>query len=194
MANTLLIQSQTFNLPVENVDTDQIYPARYLTTTTQTGLGQYCFRDWRTNKESSFYHLFQNHDSGRQRVLVSGANFGCGSSREHAAWSLLDAGFQAVISSSFGDIFHSNAQKNGLVLVEVNDSTLEFLMEHDGVSLSIDISTATAEIEGLGSISFPMDEFAAYCLLNGIDSLDYLLGKLEEITGFEQEHMASPSS
>jgi 3-isopropylmalate/(R)-2-methylmalate dehydratase small subunit len=193
MANTHLIESRTFNLPAENVDTDQIYPARFLTTTERTGLGQYCFHDWRNNQESSFYHLFQNHDPAQQRVLVSGVNFGCGSSREHAAWSLLDAGFQVVISSRFGDIFHSNALKNGLVLVEVDDSTLEFLMKHGGHSLSIDISTATAEIEGLGSISFPMDEFAAYCLLNGIDSLDYLLGKLEEITEFEQEHLASPS-
>ncbi len=185
MNNIGLIKSRTFNLPVENVDTDQIYPARFLTTTDRKGLGRYCFHDWRNEQESGFYEYFQDYDAEQQQVLVSGINFGCGSSREHAAWSLLDMGFRAIISTRFGDIFHSNALKNGLVLVQVDEPVLRFLMEHNQYPVSIDISTASIEIPELGSIGFPLDKFSAHCLLNGIDSLDYLLTKMDEIKKFE---------
>ncbi len=186
MDNIRLIRSKTFNLPVENVDTDQIFPGRFLTTSQRQGLGKYCFYDWRNDPQNSFYQSFQEHDPEAQAVLVSGLNFGCGSSREHAAWSLLGAGFRAVISTRFGDIFHSNALKNGLVLVQVSEPTLEFLMQNHRHQVNIDISTAQIEISGLGSYEFPLDEFSQYCLLNGIDSMDYLLGKADQVRDFEQ--------
>jgi len=186
MSNIRIIQSQTFNLPVENVDTDQIYPGRFLTTTQRQGLGRYCFHDWRNKPESGFYEKFQDYDPEQQHILVSGINFGCGSSREHAAWSLLDMGFRAIISTRFGDIFHSNALKNGLVLVQVDETSLEFLMQHNRHPVSIDISKASIDIPELGSMNFPLDEFSAYCMLNGIDSLDYLLAKMDQINIFEK--------
>ena len=190
MDDKRIIQSLTFVLPAENVDTDQIYPARFLTTTDREGLGEHCFRDWRKNPESRYFEYFQEFDPNQQQVLVSGRNFGCGSSREHAAWALLDAGFRAVISTSFGDIFHNNALNNGLLLVQVDQATLDFLMQHDRHAIQINIASAALEIDGRETVSFPLDEFAAYCLLHGIDGLDFLLGLTDQITQFE-DHGAS---
>lgn len=177
--------SLTFNLPLENVDTDQIYPARYLTTTDRHGLGQYCFRDWRDNPASEQFRLFENLDTASQQILVAGDNFGCGSSREQAAWSLLDAGFKAVISTRFGDIFHTNAMNNGLLIIVVQPETLDFLHQRDRHNLHVDIRSQFIEIPGLGRIEFPLDQFMAYCLINGLTSLEYLLKHGDEIAAFE---------
>lgn len=181
-----IIRSHSLNLPAENVDTDQIYPARFLTTTQSKDLGQYCFLDWRTSPDSQFYEYFRNYSPDEQQILVSGINFGCGSSREHAVWSLLDMGIRAVISSRFGDIFQSNALKNGLVLIQVKPSVLAFLLQNDKHQVSIDIKAATLEITEYGIVKFELEPFSAYCLLNGIDSLDHLLAQMGAITGFEQ--------
>ena len=183
-----VIRSHTLNLPAENVDTDQIYPSRFLTTTQREDLGHYCFLDWRTSPDSQFYEYFQNYCPEQQQILVSGINFGCGSSREHAVWSLLGMGIRAVISSRFGDIFESNAIKNGLVLVQVKPEALAFLLQRNNHPVSIDIKTATVQIKDYGTVKFELDAFSAYCLLNGIDSLDYLLAQMAAITGFEQPH------
>lgn len=187
MDEVRLIRSRTFNLPAENIDTDQIYPARYLTTTSQQGLGEYCFYDWRHNEGSRFFSYFRTFNPGQQQVLVAGNNFGCGSSREHAAWSLLDMGFKAVISTRFGDIFHSNALKNGLLLVEVDAPTLEWLMAHPGHEVSIDVESTRLEIPGFGTFDFPLDAFSAHCLTRGMDSLDFLLEQAERINEFERK-------
>lgn len=188
MDEVRLIHSKTFNLPAENIDTDQIYPARYLTTTSQQGLGEYCFHDWRHNEESRFFPYFSTFDPDQQHILVAGSNFGCGSSREHAAWSLLDMGFKAAISTRFGDIFHSNALKNGLLLVEVDAPTLDWLMAHPGHEIQIDVENTRLEIPGLGAFDFPLDAFFSHCLTQGIDSLDFLLEQTEQIEEFERKH------
>ncbi len=177
--------SQTFNLAVDNIDTDQIYPARFLTTTKREGLGQYCFRDWRENPASNQFQSFKNMDCCRQKILVTGDNFGCGSSREHAVWSLLDAGFKAVISTRFGDIFYTNALNNGLLLIMVDPETLAFLLQQDKQSLNIDIKSRQIEIPGHGRREFPLDRFTSYCLINDINPLDYLLQHRDEIEVYE---------
>lgn len=185
------IKSLTFNLPLNNIDTDQIYPARYLTTTTREGLGRYCFRDWRENPASEQFRLFEKLDCQRQKILVAGDNFGCGSSREHAAWSLLDYGFRAVISTRFGDIFYTNALNNGLLLVTVDKETLAFLLQHDQQALQIDIKARQIDIPGLGCRKFPLDQFTLFCLLNGMSSLDYLLKHRDAIDAFEARRLGS---
>ena len=179
------MQSQTFVLPVANIDTDQIYPARYLTTTEQAGLGQYCFLDWREQEDSRFYDAFQAFDPERQRILVAGENFGCGSSREHAVWSLMDLGFEAVISTRFGDIFQANALKNGLLPVTLEERDVRFLMARPRCLVRIDLQRAVVSVEGLGERSFPLDRFAALCLIEGIDPLEFLLRHENAINRFE---------
>lgn len=177
--------SLTFNLPLANIDTDQIYPARYLTTTNRDGLGRYCFLDWRENPKSDQFRLFKHLDTARQQVLVAGDNFGCGSSREHAAWSLLDAGFRAVISTRFGDIFYSNALNNGLLLITVEEDAHDFLLKHNQHKLHVDLQSCELDIPGFGRRRFPLDQFASFCLMNGKTSLDYLLDHRDEIIAYE---------
>jgi 3-isopropylmalate/(R)-2-methylmalate dehydratase small subunit len=180
-----VIRSRTFNLPYDNVDTDQIYPARYLTVTSREGLGEYGFHDWRHNPESEKYPLFEAWEPERQRILVAGANFGCGSSREHAPWALLDMGFAAVIGTDFGDIFYSNSLKNGLLLCRVDADTVAWLLDHDATEVEINIAAKVLRIPGRGETPFPLDAFTAYCLARGIDAMDYLVGMRGRITAFE---------
>lgn len=184
-----VLESETFNLPVDNIDTDQIIPAQFLTTTERQGLGRFCFYGWRFDENGNERpgHPFSSFDAERQQVLVAGRNFGCGSSREHAPWALLDFGFKAVISSQFADIFHSNSLKNGLLPVMVEDEAADFLLAHPGHPVRIDIGNNTLTIEGLGKYRFPLDPFSAYCLTRGIDQLDFLLQNEAEISRFEQE-------
>ena len=186
MPEPVLITSRTFNLPFDNVDTDQIYPGRYLTTTQRKGLGDLCFFDWRNDPASGKTELFRHFDPQAQSILVSGDNFGCGSSREHAAWALLDMGIQVVISSKFPDIFKSNAEKNGLLLVAVKSAVLDFLHCHDRHFVTINVTDRSLDVPGLGTVHFPLDEFTAYCLLNGIDALGYLLEREASIAKFEK--------
>ncbi len=185
-----VFESRTFNLPVDNIDTDQIIPAQFLTTTTREGLGQYCFYGWRFNEDGSAKASspLRRHDAATQQVLVTGSNFGCGSSREHAPWALLDFGFRAVISSRFADIFRSNALKNGLLPITLDDSVVQYLLSRPDQAVRIDIAGHKLTIEGYGEFDFPLDPFSAYCLTRGIDPLDFILQNEDAIATYEQQH------
>jgi 3-isopropylmalate/(R)-2-methylmalate dehydratase small subunit len=184
-----IIESRTFNLAFDNIDTDQIIPAQFLTTTEREGLGQFCFYHWRFDGagQAKADNPLAAHDAGRQQVLVSGTNFGCGSSREHAPWALLDLGFRAVISTRFADIFRNNSLKNGLLLVTVEQPVIDFLFAHPDHPVRIDILASRLEIGGLGNIDFPLDPFAAHCLAQGIDQLDFILQHESDIARYEQQ-------
>jgi 3-isopropylmalate/(R)-2-methylmalate dehydratase small subunit len=188
--NPTAIESRTFNLPVDNIDTDQIIPARFLTTTERAGLGQACFFAWRFNEDGSEKpgNPLREHRVAGQAVLVTGENFGCGSSREHAPWALLDYGFRAVISSRFADIFRNNALKNGLLPVQVELEVAEFLLQRPDRAVRIDIGARTLSIDGYGDVGFPLDPFSAYCLTRGIDPLDFILQGAADIDRYEQQH------
>jgi 3-isopropylmalate/(R)-2-methylmalate dehydratase small subunit len=184
------ISSRTAVLPYTNIDTDQIIPARFLRTTTREGLGKQLFADWRYNADGTpkpDFPLNQPAAAGCQ-VLVGGRNFGCGSSREHAPWALLDFGFRAVISTEIADIFSNNALKNGLLPVVVDEATLGWLLAHPGAAVEIDLERNELKLpEGI-SIKFPLEGFSRYCLLNGIDELGYLLSRADLISAYEQQH------
>lgn len=186
MSASVIIKGRTFRIPADNIDTDQIYPARYLTTTVSSGLGEFCFRDWRDNPASPYHGLFASFDAGRHTVLVAGGNFGGGSSREHAVWALMDMGFRAVISTRFGDIFRNNALKNGLVPVQVEPELADFLLCGTEQVVTIDLSSSTITVPGFGSRAFDIDRFAAQCIIRGMDSLDFLLSQEERISEFEK--------
>ncbi len=181
------IRSRTVVIPAENVDTDQIIPARFLTTTSREGLGAHAFADWRfdeAGRPRADCVLNEPLTEGCE-VLVAGRNFGCGSSREHAPWALLDYGFRAVVSSEIADIFRSNALKNGLVPVQVDDESHAWLMAHPGADVTIDIVTGYIEFGDDVRASFPLDRFARHCLLNGVDSLGFLLDQQDAIRRYE---------
>ena len=186
MPETALRTGHSFNLPFDNVDTDQIYPGRYLTTVKSQGLGQLCFYDWRNDPTAGKAQLFTDFDPQRQSILVAGDNFGCGSSREHAIWALLGMGIKAVISSKFADILRRNAENNGLLLITVDPEVLAWLHKHDDHPITIDLVSKVLNIRGLGTISFPIDEFTVYCVLHSIDALDYLLQQQSSIGTFEK--------
>jgi 3-isopropylmalate/(R)-2-methylmalate dehydratase small subunit len=181
------VRSQTVVLPFTNVDTDQIIPARFLTTTTKEGLGRQLFSDWRYRADGTPIPDFvlNRPEALGCEVLVAGRNFGCGSSREHAPWALLDYGIRAVISTEIADIFRGNALKNGLLPVTVDEPTAAWLLEHPGASVTIDLETARLTLPTGVSIEFPIEAFARHCLLHGIDELGYLRGKLPEIERYE---------
>jgi len=183
------IRSKTVVLPNDDIDTDQIIPARFLTTTTKEGLGKNLFHDWRYGKdgrEQAEFALNRPENRGAA-VLVAGNNFGCGSSREHAPWALLDFGIRAVVSTEIADIFRSNSLKNGLVPVVVDAPSHQWLLDNPGAPVFIDLQTATLEMNGR-SVSFPIDRFSRYCLMNGIDQLGFLLEREAAIGRFEQAH------
>lgn len=180
------IVSTTVVLPQADIDTDQIIPARFLTTTTREGLGQHAFADWRYAADGTERPDCVLNDPavhGRE-VLVAGHNFGCGSSREHAPWALLDFGFRAVISSAIADIFRANSLKNGLVPVIVDADTHRWLLEHPGCDIEVDVEATQVRFDGR-AVDFPIDGFSRYCLLNGIDQLGFLLENEAAISTFE---------
>ncbi len=188
MSKSGVIESRTLNLPFDNIDTDQIIPAQFLTTTQRDGLGRFIFYHWRFHADGSkraddplASHVAEDH-----QVLVAGPNFGCGSSREHAPWGLLDLGFQAVISSRFADIFRNNALKNGLLPVMVDQEVVDYLMSHQHHPVRIDIPARQLEVEGLGTFEFPLDTFSAYCLAKGIDQMEYIMQHETDISRHEQ--------
>ena len=188
------IHSRTVLLPQSDIDTDQIVPARFLTTTTRAGLGKALFADWRydaAGKLKPDFPLNRPEASGC-RILVAGNNFGCGSSREHAPWALLDFGIEAVISTGIADIFRNNSLKNGLVPVIVDSGTHRWLMSNPGAEVTIDVAALQVRLPDGRSTSFPLDGFSRYCLLNGIDQLDFLLSQKEAITAFERKHAWQP--
>jgi 3-isopropylmalate/(R)-2-methylmalate dehydratase small subunit len=184
------ITSKFIPLRIENVDTDQIIPARFLKATTKEGFGKNLFRDWRyenddETKPKADFVLNQKQYSGE--ILVAAKNFGCGSSREHAAWSILDYGFKVVVSSFFADIFKNNALNNGVLPVTVTDAFLQQIFaEGPDATLSIDLAAQSITIDSTGaSETFEINAYKKTCLLNGYDDIDYLLSMREEIAAFE---------
>ncbi len=187
-----LIRSRTVALPRTNIDTDQIMPARFLTTTTRDGLGKHLFADWRYGAEGRPVADFALNAPGAAgaEVLIAGRNFGCGSSREHAAWGLTDYGFKAVISTEIADIFRNNALKNGLVPVVVDEPTHARLLATAGAEVTIDLERSTLSLPGGGEVAFALEPFARYCLLNGVDETGYLLAQGAAIDAYEARHGA----
>lgn len=184
------IRSKTVVLPSTNIDTDQIIPGRFLTTTTKDGLGKLLFADWRYKPDGSPIPDFVLNTPAAHgaRVLVGGRNFGCGSSREHAPWSLVDFGFQAVISTEIADIFRNNSLKNGLLPIVVDETTHKWLLDNPGAEVEIDLEATTLSLPNGTRVKFPVESFARYCLLNGVDETGYLLSKEKEIAAYEQRH------
>lgn len=183
------ITSKIVVLDREDVDTDQIIPARFLTTTTREGLGKHAFADWRYNRDGSRNPDFVLNlpENAAAEILVAGNNFGCGSSREHAPWALLDSGIRAVISTEIADIFRSNSLKNGLVPVVVSEAVLAQLMADPHQTVTIDLDAMELRLADGSKVPFPIDRFARYCLMNGVDQLGYLLQQEAAISRYEAE-------
>ena len=186
------VQGSIVGIPVNDIDTDQIIPARFLKVTDKQGLGKAAFCDWRyldDGKTPNPDFVLNKPEHEGASVLIAGDNFGCGSSREHAPWALLGAGFQAVISTAFADIFRNNSLKNGLLPVVVDHETQQQLFslaqEDPTTSVFIDIEAQTLTMPDGRRVNFPLDGFSKYCLLNGVDQLGYLLALEDEVTDFE---------
>jgi 3-isopropylmalate/(R)-2-methylmalate dehydratase small subunit len=181
-------QSKTVALPIENVDTDQIIPARFLKVTTKVGIGAHLFADWRYDaagvQKADF--VLNRPEAAGAKVLVAGDNFGCGSSREHAPWALYDFGFRAVVSTSIADIFRNNSLKNGLLPIMVSPAVHQRLLDAPGMNVTISLEDQTLTLADGTKETFPIDPFARYCLMNGQDELDFLLSQEAEITRFEE--------
>ena len=188
--------AQIVALPVSDIDTDQIIPARYLKTTDKAGIGGGLFADWRYNADGSPKPDFvlNRPDVQDAQILVAGDNFGCGSSREHAPWALQDYGFKAVISTSFANIFNNNSLKNGLLPIVVDQETyyqLVSLFEEDPTTtLTVDLANQALTLPGGQRVSFPIDAFTKHCLLNGVDQMGFLLGEDAQIAAYEAGHAA----
>jgi len=183
------IRSRTVVLPFENIDTDRIIPARFLTTTQRTGLGRVLFNDWRylaDGSDNPDFVLNQAQAKGAE-ILVAGRNFGCGSSREHAPWALADYGIRAVLSSEIADIFRSNALKNGVLAVVLAEGEHRYLLEHPGIELVIDVAGSFIELPDGGRFTFELDAFARHCLLEGVDQLGFLLKHEGAIAAYEKK-------
>jgi 3-isopropylmalate/(R)-2-methylmalate dehydratase small subunit len=189
MKPVIHVHSRTAVLVDENIDTDRIIPARFLTTTERSGLGKHAFQDWRYRQDGSDNPDFPlNKPEARGcGILVAGRNFGCGSSREHAPWALLDYGIQAVLCSEIADIFRGNALKNGLLAIVLDEAEHRWLLNNPGVELSIDVREQAIELPDGGRIHFQLEPFARHCLLNGVDQLGFLLQQAESITHYEQQ-------
>jgi 3-isopropylmalate/(R)-2-methylmalate dehydratase small subunit len=184
------IESRTVVLPRENVDTDQIIPARFLKVTDKKGLGKVLFCDWRYEADGATPKadfILNRPEAKGCAILVAGDNFGCGSSREHAPWALVDHGFRAVVSTRIADIFRNNALKNGLVPVVLDPASHAKLLAAPGAPVRIDLASQTISLPDGTSASFPLDGFAKYCLMNGVDELGFLLGQEESIAAFESK-------
>jgi 3-isopropylmalate/(R)-2-methylmalate dehydratase small subunit len=185
-----LIRSRTVALPATNIDTDQIIPARFLTSTSKAGFGKHLFADWRYDADETPKPDFvlNRPESKGAAILVAGRNIGCGSSREHAPWALQDFGFQAVISTEFADIFRTNCLKNSLLPVVIDEATHVWLLANPGVEISIDIEKNTLTLPDGKEVPFPLEGFARYCLLNGVDELGFLLSQNAAISSYEHTH------
>jgi len=203
------LTSRVVPVLADNIDTDQIIPARFLKTTTKAGLGEVLFCDWRYLDEvphleaaaeaspTPDFALNHSEYAGAQ-ILLAGDNFGCGSSREHAPWALVDWGFRAVISTSFADIFRSNALKNSLLPVEVERATHDEIVRRagaeGGLTVTIDLASQKLYLPGDRAVDFPVDVFAKRCLIEGIDQLEYLLEHIQQIAAYEEERSGSDQS
>ena len=186
------VRSRTVCLPDANIDTDRIIPARFLTTTTRTGLGKVAFNDWRYREDGTPDPEFALNKPEAQgaAILVAGRNFGCGSSREHAPWALLDFGLRAVVSAEIADIFRSNALKNGLLPIVLDAAVVDELLANPGIELDIDVAASTVALPDGRRFAFPIDGFARTCLLEGVDQLGYLLKQSSAIQSFEEQRHA----
>ena len=186
------IRSRTAVLPFDNVDTDQIIPARFLRATTREGFGKNLFADWRYDASGTPRADFVLNQPATQgcTVLVAGRNFGCGSSREHAPWALTDYGFRAVVSTEFADIFRANSLKNGLVPVLADEATAGWLLANPGADVTIDLESSTLALPNGTRVTFPIEPFARYCLMNGVDELGFLLKQSPAIDAFEHRQAA----
>ncbi len=187
-------KSRTVVLATKDIDTDQIIPARFLTTTTREGLGAHLFADLRSQKDGSNRPEFalNKPESEGCKILVGGNNFGCGSSREHAPWALLDYGFKAIISTGIADIFSNNSLKNGLIPVVVDSDTHQWLLDNPGAELCIDVRASTLTLPDGRVVEFPIDRFARHCLVEGIDQLGYLQQHSDAIGSFEETRPWTP--
>ncbi len=192
MAHFTTLTSRIIPLPMNDVDTDQIIPARFLKAINKEGMGDNLFADWRYNADGSpktGFVLNKPEAKGAQ-ILLAGDNFGCGSSREHAPWALTGYGFRAVISTSFADIFSNNALKNGLLPIVVDPAThadlLDLVEESPQAQVVVDLASQTVTLPGGKTVNFPIDGFSKTCLLNGVDELGYLLGFSDQITKYEK--------
>jgi 3-isopropylmalate/(R)-2-methylmalate dehydratase small subunit len=189
------ISTTAIPLPIEDVDTDQIIPARFLKATTRDGFGDNLFRDWRYNSDDSPKADFvMNNPIYTGEILVAGKNFGCGSSREHAAWALTDAGFRVVVSSFFADIFRGNSLNNGLLPVQVSDEFLHEIFnaieKNPSATFTVNLEEQSFTIDATGaSFNFEIDTYKKMCMMNGYDDIDYLLSVKEEIETFEKEQV-----
>jgi 3-isopropylmalate/(R)-2-methylmalate dehydratase small subunit len=197
MAQFTTLTSRVVVLPANDVDTDQIIPARFLKVTDKAGLGANLFSDWRYNADGSpkpDFVLNRPESQGCQ-ILLAGDNFGCGSSREHAPWALTGFGFRAVISTSFADIFRSNSLKNGLLPIIVDaknhQDLFEMLEEIPTAELSVDLASQTLSLPDGRKVTFPIDGFAKACLLNGVDELGYIAGFEKEIAAYESQKLVT---
>ena len=194
------LTSRCVVLPASNVDTDQIIPARFLKTVSRRGLGEHLFADWRRDENGRPRADFPLNSPAAKgaSILVAGDNFGCGSSREHAPWALLDFGFRAVISTRFADIFRNNSVKTGLLPVvlpqSAHASLLAQIVESPGAEVTIDLATQTVTLPDGSSHQFPLDPFARHCLLNGVDELGFLLDQESAIAEYESSHRARVST
>src|SRR5688572_9331315 len=190
MAQFTTLTSRMISIPANDIDTDQIIPAQFLKVTDKNGLADALFYNWRYNDDKSPKEDFiiNKPEAKEAKILLAGDNFGCGSSREHAPWALTAFGFRAVISTSFADIFRSNALKNGLIPIIVDDATHKMLFdlyeEAPRADLTVDLETQTVSFGG-GSFTFPIDSFSKTCLLNGVDELGYIMNFEKEIAEFE---------
>ena len=194
MEKFTLLQSTAVPLPNEDIDTDQIIPARFLKATTREGFGDNLFRDWRYHPDGSQkVDFILNNPIYKGAILVAGRNFGCGSSREHAAWAIADYGFKAVVSSFFADIFKGNALNNGLLPVTVSDSFLNKIFEaienDSNAGLEINLENQSISISNSSEVEyFEMDPYKKICLLNGYDDIDFLLSQKTIISTFEENN------
>jgi len=190
MAQFTNLTSRMISIPVNDIDTDQIIPAQFLKVTDKNGLADALFYNWRYNDDKSPKEDFiiNKPEAKEAKILLAGDNFGCGSSREHAPWALTAFGFRAVISTSFADIFRSNALKNGLIPIIVDEATHKMLFdlyeEAPRADLTVDLATQTVSFAG-GSFTFPIDSFSKTCLLNGVDELGYIMNFEKEIAAYE---------
>ncbi len=192
MENVSQIRGSIVAIPVNDIDTDQIIPARFLKVTDKEGLGKAAFCDWRYLEDGDTPNpefVLNRPEYSSASVLIAGNNFGCGSSREHAPWALLGAGFKAVISTDFADIFRNNSLKNGLLPIIVDAETQQQLFslaeEDPSTSVSVDVEAQTLTLPDGRAVSFPLDGFAKYCLLNGVDQLGYLLALDDDVRAYE---------
>ncbi|WP_282267197.1 3-isopropylmalate dehydratase small subunit [Stenotrophomonas sp. PS02298] len=192
MAALTRIVSRSVVLRQTNIDTDQIIPARFLSTTERAGLGKNAFNDWRWQADGSPNAEFafnQPHNQGRA-ILLAGRNFGCGSSREHAPWALTDLGLQAIVSSEIADIFRNNSLKNGLLPIVLDEADVQELMQHPDDELTVDVAARELRTSSGKAYSFPLDGFSQTCLLEGVDQLGWLLGRVDEIERYEAARAA----